>query len=234
MAGPAAELEDDRRARAGARSRSSTARRASCATAATRSRSWPSRARFLEVAWLLIHGELPTRGRARRRSRSEVTLPHDAARGLPALLRRAAEGRAPDAGLRGGGRRARDLLPGARDRADASHETVVRLIAKMPTIAAYSYKHSIGQPFMYPRNELDYAANFLHMMFATPCEEYEVDPVVAQGARPAADPARRPRAELLDQHGAPGRQLAARTCSPASRPASARSGARCTAAPTRR
>jgi citrate synthase len=52
-----------------------------------------------------------------------------------------------------------------------------RLIAKMPTIAAASYKHNIGEPFMYPRNDLSYCANLLHMMFATPCEEYQVDPV---------------------------------------------------------
>ena len=50
----------------------------------------------------------------------------------------------------------------------------------MPTIAAYSYKHSIGQPFIYPRNALDYASNFLHMMFATPCEEYDGRPGVAK------------------------------------------------------
>jgi citrate synthase len=59
-------------------------------------------------------------------------------------------------------------------------DTVTRLIAKMPTIAACSYKHSIGQPFIYPRNALDYSSNFLHMMFATPCEPYEVDPVLAR------------------------------------------------------
>jgi len=56
--------------------------------------------------------------------------------------------------------------------------SVHRLLAKLPTIAAYAYKHSIGQPFMYPRNELPYVANFLHMMFGTPCETYEVDPTV--------------------------------------------------------
>ena len=55
-----------------------------------------------------------------------------------------------------------------------------RLIAKMPTIAAASYKHNIGEPFMYPRNDLDYCANFLNMMFATPCEEYEPDPVAVK------------------------------------------------------
>jgi citrate synthase len=56
----------------------------------------------------------------------------------------------------------------------------VRLLAKMPTIAAYSFKHSIGQPFMYPRNDLSYASNILHMMFATPCAKYEPNPVIAR------------------------------------------------------
>jgi citrate synthase len=53
-----------------------------------------------------------------------------------------------------------------------------RLISKMPTLAAMSYKYSIGQPFMYPRNDLSYAGNFLHMMFSVPCEEYKVNPVI--------------------------------------------------------
>ncbi|MES9913589.1 MAG: citrate synthase [Candidatus Sedimenticola sp. 4PFRAG1] len=55
-----------------------------------------------------------------------------------------------------------------------------RLIAKMPTIAAASFKHNIGEPFMYPRIDLDYCANFLHMMFATPCEDYVPDPVAVK------------------------------------------------------
>jgi citrate synthase len=55
----------------------------------------------------------------------------------------------------------------------------LRLIAKMPTIAAMSYKYSICQPFMYPKNKLSYAENFLQMMFGTPCEDYEVNPVLA-------------------------------------------------------
>jgi len=54
-----------------------------------------------------------------------------------------------------------------------------RLIAKMPTIAAMAYKYSVGQPFVYPRNELTYAENFLHMMFSVPAEEYNVNPIVA-------------------------------------------------------
>jgi citrate synthase len=56
--------------------------------------------------------------------------------------------------------------------------TIARLISKVRTIAAYAYKRSIGQPFIYPRNDLKYAANFLHMMFAVPSEPYEVDPEV--------------------------------------------------------
>jgi citrate synthase len=60
------------------------------------------------------------------------------------------------------------------------NETAVRLISKMPTIAAYSYKTSIGQPFIYPRNPLDYSSNFLNMMFATPAEDYRPDPLLAR------------------------------------------------------
>ncbi len=66
---------------------------------------------------------------------------------------------------------------------DDPHQRMVasyRLIAKMPTIAAWAYKYSIGQPFMYPRNDLTYAENFLHMMFAVPCENYEINPVVSK------------------------------------------------------
>jgi citrate synthase len=55
-----------------------------------------------------------------------------------------------------------------------------RMIAKMPTIAAASYKHNVGEPFIYPRNDLGYCANFLNMMFATPCEEYEPDPIAVK------------------------------------------------------
>ncbi|MEX0320247.1 MAG: citrate synthase [Ruegeria sp.] len=63
-----------------------------------------------------------------------------------------------------------------RQREIATH----RLIAKMPTIAAMAYKYSIGQPFMYPRNDLDYASNFLYMCFAVPAEEYEVNPILSR------------------------------------------------------
>ena len=63
-----------------------------------------------------------------------------------------------------------------RQREVAAH----RMIAKLPTIAAMTYKYHIGQPFVYPRNDLSYAANFLHMCFAVPCEEYKVNPVLAR------------------------------------------------------
>jgi citrate synthase len=55
-----------------------------------------------------------------------------------------------------------------------------RIVAKLPTIAAAAYKHSLGQPFIYPRNDLNYCANMLHMFFAVPCEDYQVDPVAAE------------------------------------------------------
>ena len=55
----------------------------------------------------------------------------------------------------------------------------MRMIAKMPTLAAMAYKYSVGQPFMYPKNSLGFAENFLHMCFAVPCEEYKVNPVLA-------------------------------------------------------
>ena len=56
---------------------------------------------------------------------------------------------------------------------------MMRMIAKMPTMAAMCYKYSVGQPFIYPQNELGFCENFLHMMFATPCEQYKVNPVIA-------------------------------------------------------
>ena len=58
------------------------------------------------------------------------------------------------------------------------HIAAIRLIAKMPTLVAMAYKYKIGQPYIYPKNSLNYAGNFLHMMFSTPCEEYKVNPVL--------------------------------------------------------
>ncbi len=96
----------------------------------------------------------------------------------------------------------------------------IRMIAKMPTIAAMAYKYSIGQPFIYPRNELEYSANFLHMCFAVPCEEYKVDPdprarhaTASSSCMPTTSRTPRPRRCGLPARPAPIR-------SPASRPAS--------------
>ena len=63
---------------------------------------------------------------------------------------------------------------------NAEHRDIaaIRLIAKMPTLVAMAYKYGMGQPYMYPRNELSYAGNFLRMMFGTPCEDYKVNPVI--------------------------------------------------------
>ena len=64
--------------------------------------------------------------------------------------------------------------------ANQRQAAAIKIIAKMPTIAAMAYKYSIGQPFMHPRNDLSFTENFLHMMFATPCEPYQINPVVVQ------------------------------------------------------
>ena len=70
----------------------------------------------------------------------------------------------------------------AMDISDATQREIsaFRLVAKLPTITAMAYKYNIGQPFIYPRNDLNYAENFLHMMFATPAEEYKSNPVLAR------------------------------------------------------
>jgi len=133
---------------------------------------------FLEVAWLLLHGELPTSTELMTFSR-EVThhtlLHEDFGRFFGALPKDAHPMPVCAAAI---GALATFYQGPEDDR--QIHDSIVRLIAKMPTIAAYSYKHSIGQPFVYPLNRLDYSANFLRMMFATPCEPYEVDPILAK------------------------------------------------------
>jgi len=134
---------------------------------------------FLEVAWLLLYGELPTQGELEGFSGSVThhTLLHENFRrffdSLPKDAHPMPVCAAAVAALA-------TFYQGADDADATLHDTVVRLIAKMPTIAAYSYKHSIGQPLMYPRNRLAYSANLLHMMFATPCDEFDPDPVIAR------------------------------------------------------
>jgi citrate synthase len=135
------------------------------------------RSSFLEVAWLLIRGELPTRGELDGFTHEVTrhTMLHQDFIGFFDAMPKDAHPMPVCAAAVGA------LATFYQDLVDHEHqETIVRLIAKMPTIAAWSYKHSIGQPFMYPQNRLDYASNFLHMMYAVPCDEYEVDPVLAR------------------------------------------------------
>jgi citrate synthase len=137
------------------------------------------RSSFLEVAYLLIKGELPTRKelRAFRDSIRIHTMLHEDFKRFYGALPKDAHPMAACSAAVGA------LATFYPDSLDPRNErqvevSVHRLIAKLPTIAAYAYKHSIGQPFLYPRNDLQYVGNFLYLMFATPCERYDVDPVV--------------------------------------------------------
>ncbi len=133
---------------------------------------------FLEVAWLLLYGELPTRDELRSFTHdiTHHTMLHEDYRRLFGFMPKSAHPMPVCAAAVA----ALSTFYEEADTDDSLHRMIVRLLAKMPTIAAYSYKHSIGQPTIYPRNDLAYCANFLHMMYATPCEPYEVDPVVAR------------------------------------------------------
>ena len=108
-----------------------------------------------------------------------------------------------------------------------------RMIAKLPTIAAAAYKHALGQPFIYPRNDLDYTANMLHMFFAVPCENYELDRCTRRRSTSSSSFTRTTsRTRAPRRCGSRAARAATRT--PRCRPAYPRSGARRTAAPTRR
>ncbi len=136
---------------------------------------------FLEVAWLLIMQELPSAEELASFEKEVTyhTMLHEDLKRFFSSLPKAGHPMAICAATVGAlstfYQDVRFDDPAARRWAAA-----LRLLAKMPTIAAYSYKHSVGQPSMYPRNELSYAANTLYMMFGTPCEEYEPDPVLAR------------------------------------------------------
>ena len=137
-----------------------------------------AKSNFLEVAWLLIHGELPAAAELESFA-DEVTrhtlLHEDFVRFFQAMPKDAHPMPVCAAAVA-----ALATFYQQPETEQSIHDAVVRLIAKMPTLAAYSYKHSIGQPFMYPQNDLDYTSNFLRMMFATPCESFEVNPVLAK------------------------------------------------------
>ncbi|WP_019643653.1 citrate synthase [Novispirillum itersonii] len=136
---------------------------------------------FLEVAHLLLRGELPNTAE-RETFESTIThhtMVHEQLTRFYQGFRRDAHPMAIMCGVVGA---LSAFYHDSLDINDPHHRMVSqhRLIAKMPTIAAWAYKYSTGQPFMYPKNNLSYAENFLHMMFATPCDEYKVNPVLAK------------------------------------------------------
>jgi citrate synthase len=136
---------------------------------------------FPEVCYLLLKGELPNKAQKAKFERDITlhTMVHEQINRFYTGFRRDAHPMAVMCGVVGA------LSAFYHDSLDINdaHQRMVasyRLIAKMPTIAAMAYKYSIGQPFIYPRNDLGYAANFIHMMFAVPCEPYKISPVLAK------------------------------------------------------
>ncbi|HEU4486060.1 MAG TPA: citrate/2-methylcitrate synthase, partial [Povalibacter sp.] len=136
---------------------------------------------FLEVAYLLINGELPTSDQ-----QAEFTHAIQYHTMINEWLLRFFNGfqynAHPMAMLSGVVASMAAFYHDSMDIHNPRHREIFahRIIAKIPTIAAAAYKHALGQPFIYPRNDLDYCSNLLHMFFAVPCEQYNVDPVTAQ------------------------------------------------------
>ncbi|WP_146596730.1 citrate synthase [Novipirellula galeiformis] len=136
---------------------------------------------FVETAFLLIYGELPNASQAEtfRAGIRDHTMIHEDMRSFYNGFPRDAHPMAILSSVVGA------LATFYQDSLNPNDPSQVeislyRLLAKLPTIAAYSYKKSMGQPFMYPNNDLNYCENFLHMMFATPAREYMVDPDFAE------------------------------------------------------
>ncbi len=140
-----------------------------------------SRASFLEVAYLLIHSELPTAEECAKFTSGITihTLLHEDLKDFFSAFPKDAHPMAVCSAVVAA---LSTFYPGDLDPNDEQQvlNSVERLIAKFPTIAAYAHKHSIGHPCLYPNNNLSYVDNFLYMMFATPCEDYDVDPVVSR------------------------------------------------------
>jgi len=136
---------------------------------------------FLEVAYLLKNGELPNASdkASFENTIKNHTMVHDQMTKFYSGFRRDAHPMAVMVGVVGA---LSAFYHDAMDFSDAEHRNISinRLIAKLPTIVAMAYKYNSGQPFMYPRNDLDYTANFMHMMFGTPCERYEPNPVLVR------------------------------------------------------
>ena len=136
---------------------------------------------YMEVCYLLVYGELPTAEQLREFSAivTHHTVLHEALKGFYRGFRRDAHPMAIMVGVVGA------LSAFYHDHMDIHNPehrfiSAHRLISKMPTIAAWSYRYSQGKPFMYPRNDLSYAENFLYMMFAMPTDEYVPDPLMAR------------------------------------------------------
>jgi citrate synthase len=136
---------------------------------------------FMEVSYLLLHGELPNAEQKQQFTKTidGSTMLHDQLNNIFRGFRRDAHPMAVMVGVVGS---LSAFYFDAMDIRDAKHREISahRLLAKVPTIAAWSYKYNLGQPFMYPQNHLNYAENFMHMMFATPCEKYEPNPILAK------------------------------------------------------
>lgn len=135
----------------------------------------------METSYLLLYGELPTKEQ-KQKFEHDITyhsMLHEQINYFYRGFRRDAHPMAVMCGVVGA---LSAFYHDSTDITDLKHRMVAsyRLIAKMPTIAAMAYKFHIGQPFMYPRNDLRYAENFLYMMFGTPCETYRVDPIVSR------------------------------------------------------
>lgn len=135
----------------------------------------------LELCYLLLNGELPNAAEKDEfvSTIKNHTMVHESLQSFFQGFRRDAHPMAVMCGVVGA---LSAFYHDSLDIDDEQHRKITahRLIAKMPTLAAMVYKHSQGQPFMYPRNDLNYAENFLHMMFATPCEDYVVSPTIAK------------------------------------------------------
>jgi len=136
---------------------------------------------YLETCYLLLHGELPSVDQKSRFVTSVTyhTMVHEQMTRFYQGFRRDAH---PMAVLCGSVGAMSAFYHDSLDIYNLEHRYIsaIRLIAKMPTLVAMAYKYSIGQPFVYPRNNLGYSANFMRMMFANPCEEYEVNDVLVR------------------------------------------------------
>ena len=134
---------------------------------------------FLDVAYLLKHGELPDVEQKKTFVNiiKTHTMIHEQMARFYQGFRRDAHPMAVMVGVVGA---LSAFYHDAEDFSDATHRSISfnRIVAKLPTIVAMAYKYSMGEPFMYPRNDLSYTANFMHMMFGTPCERYEPNPVL--------------------------------------------------------